>query len=200
MAKLSHLFAHAIEAFDALNANDPNAEASPDGPVAKELLYARRMSDCLAQFEPDAEEAVQLAVRAQHICRWKIPRDDYPMMREGYRQWRKDLGAFHAKTAGAVMREHGYAEAIIADVSSILKKERLKTNPSAQILEDVACLVFLEHYLDDFVQKHDEQKIVNIIRRTWGKMSEHAHQVAVALELPEHLSRVVGKALTPEGA
>jgi len=199
MAKVSHLFDRAIEGFDALNAEDPNTEPSADGAMAKELLYARRMSDRLAQFEPNAEEAVQLAVRAQHICRWKIPRDDYPMTREGYREWRKDLGAFHAETAGAVMREHGYAEALIADVSSILKKERLKTNPSAQILEDVACLVFLEHYLDDFVRKHDEQKIVNIVRRTWGKMSEPAHQVALALELPDHLSRVVGKALAPEG-
>jgi hypothetical protein len=199
MAKVSHLFDRAIEGFDALNAEDPNTEPSADGAMAKELLYARRMSDRLAQFEPNAEEAVQLAVRAQHICRWKIPRDDYPMTREGYREWRKDLGAFHAETAGAVMREHGYAEALIADVSSILKKERLKTNPSAQILEDVACLVFLEHYLDDFVRKHDEQKIVNIVRRTWGKMSEPAHQVALALELPDHLSLVVGKALAPEG-
>lgn len=199
MATVSHLFVRAIEGFDALNAKDPNTEPSADGAVAKELLYARRMSDRLAQFEPNAEEAVQLAVRAQHICRWKIPRDDYAMTRKGYRQWRKDLGAFHAETAGAVMREHGYAEALIADVSSILKKERLKTNPATQILEDVACLVFLEHYLDDFVRKHDEQKIVNIVRRTWGKMSEPAHQVALALELPDHLSRVVGKALAPEG-
>lgn len=200
MAKLSHLFARTIEGFDALNAEDPNTEPAADGPVAKELLYARRMSDRLAQFEPDAEEAVQLAVRAQHICRWKIPRDDYPMTREGYRQWRIDLGAFHAETAGAVMRGHGYADAMIVEVSSILKKERLKTNPSAQMLEDVACLVFLEHYLDEFVRKHDEQKIVNIIRRTWGKMSEHAHEVALAMEFPKHLSALIHRALSPEEA
>ncbi len=200
MAADSLRFRRSIEAFDALNAEDPNVEAPPEGSIAKELLYARRMSERLAQFAPDADEAVKLAVRAQHICRWKIPRDDYPMNREGYRKWRKDLGAFHAETAGAVMRDHGYEDAVIDEISSMLKKERLKSIPSAQILEDVACLVFLEHYFDEFAKKHDEQKIVNIVRRTWGKMSERAHRAALALELADHLAALVQKALAPDSA
>ena len=193
----SRRFRCAIEGFDALNAADPNTEPTPAGPVAKELLYARRMSDRLAQFAPEASAAVKLAVRAQHICRWKIPRVDYPMTRAGYLRWRRELGAFHAETAGKVMRACGYAEATIEEVASILRKERLKLNPAAQLLEDVACLVFLEHYFDDFAQKQDEEKLLNILRRTWAKMSEEGRQAALALDLPAHLSALARKALAP---
>lgn len=190
-------FRCASAGFDALNAKDPNTESTPEGPAAKELLYARRMSERLAQFVPDAPEAVKLAVRAQHICRWKIPRSDYPLTRAGYLRWRKDLGAFHAETAGAVMRSCGYAEDRIAEVASILRKERIKSNPAAQIMEDVACLVFLDHYFDDFAPRHDERKIRNILRRTWAKMSPRGRQAALALDLPAHLAALVRKALAP---
>lgn len=190
-------FRCAVEGFDALNAQDPNTEPAPEGPIAKELLYARRMSARLAQFVPDASEAVRLAVRAQHICRWKIPRGDYPMTRAGYLRWRKALGAFHAETAGEVMRACGYAEDTISEVASILRKERIKSNPAAQIMEDVACLVFLEHYFDGFAPKHDEQKIRNILRRTWAKMSPRGRQAALTLDLPAHLAALVRKALAP---
>ncbi len=185
----------AVEGFDALNAADPNTAAGPAGPVANELLYARRMSDRLAQFAPEASETVRLAVRAQHICRWKIPRSAYPMTRAGYLRWRKDLGAFHAETAGKVMRACGYAETVIEEVASILRKERLKLNPAAQLLEDVACLVFLEHYLDGFAPTQDKEKLLNILRRTWRKMSAEGRQAALALDLPAHLSALVRKAL-----
>ncbi len=191
----SRRFHCAIEGFDALNAEDPNTESTPGGPAAKELLYARRMSDRLAQFAPDASETVKLAVRAQHICRWKIPRSDYPMTRAGYLRWRQDLGAFHAETAGEVMRACGYAEAAIEEVASTLRKERLKLNPATQLLEDVACLVFLEHYFDGFAPTQDEKKLLNILRRTWAKMSPQSRQAALALDLPAHLGALVRKAL-----
>ncbi len=193
----SRRFRCAVEGFDALNAEDPNTESTPDGPVAKELLYARRMSDRLSQFVPDASELIKLAGRAQHICRWKIPRAAYPMTRQGYLRWRKELGAFHAETAGTVMRECGYAEAAIEEVASILRKERLKLNPAAQILEDVACLVFLEHYFGGFAPTQDEEKLLNILRRTWAKMSAEGRQAALTLTLPDHLAALVQKALTP---
>ena len=134
-------------------------------------------------------------MRAQHIQRWRIPRDTYPKDRQGYRRWRTELGKFHAQTAGAILRDVGYDEAIVERVAALLRKERLKTDPECQLLEDVICLVFLEHYFEDFAGQHDEEKLIGIIRKTWNKMSERGHRAALELALPEHLKSLVGKAL-----
>ena len=65
----SERFREAMARFDRANAEDPNVETA-DGPShPKELLYARRMSDALERFAPDASEVVRLAVRCQHIRR-----------------------------------------------------------------------------------------------------------------------------------
>ena len=94
----------AHEKFDAANAEDPNQTTLPDGTVApKELIYGRRMTDELNRFAPDAPESVQLAARCQHIRRWKIPRQDYPMDKAGYHKWRTTLYKFHADQAAAIL-------------------------------------------------------------------------------------------------
>jgi Domain of unknown function (DUF4202) len=190
-------FQAAIARFDAANAEDPNLELHDGQPYPKEWLYARRMTQALERLEPDAPEAVQLAVRAQHICRWKIPRRGYPMDRDGYRKWRTDLGRFHAETAGNILRETGYDEPTIQRVQSLLRKERLKADPRTQLLEDVICLVFLEYYATEFVQEHDEPKLLNIFRRTWSKMSPRGQQAALDLDLPAPVRAIVEKALDP---
>jgi hypothetical protein len=188
-------FAAAIERIDAANAEDPNVETHQGRPCPKELLYSRRMSDALARVEPDAPEAVQLAVRAQHIRRWKIPRANYPKDRAGYRKWRTALGRFHAETAGSILREAGYGEPAIRQVQALLRKERLKADPYCQLLEDVICLVFLEHYAAEFIQQHDEPKLLNIFRRTWNKMSPRGQQAALELKLPAAVGAIVEKAI-----
>ncbi len=190
-------FQAAIERFDAANAEDPNLEVHDGKNYPKEWLYGRRMTQALDRLEPDADEAVQLAVRAQHICRWKIPRRDYPMDRAGYRKWRTELGRFHAETAANILRETGYGEATIERVQALLRKERLKADPGTQLLEDVICLVFLEYYAAEFVQDHDEPKLLNIFRRTWNKMSPRGQQAALQLDLPSAVGEIVGKALSP---
>ena len=164
----------------------------------KELLYAQRMTAMLGRFAPDAAEAVQLAVRCQHICRWKIPRNTYPMDGEGYKRWRTNLYKFHGDTAGAIMREAGYDDEIIGKVQALLRKERLKVNPDTQLLEDVVDLVFLEHYLADFVSKYshyEEDKLLGILRKTWQKMSEKGHAAALKLNYTPEMLAVVQKAL-----
>jgi hypothetical protein len=193
-------FRATIERFDAANAEDPNIEDHEGKSYPKELLYARRMSAALERLDPGAPEAVQLAVRAQHICRWKIPRRDYPMDRDGYRKWRTDLGRFHAETAGKILRGTGYDEKSIQRVQALLRKERLKADPETQLLEDVVCLVFLEHYAGEFVQEHDEDKLLNIFRRTWSKMSPRGQQAALQLDLHAAVRAVVEKALGPTKA
>ncbi len=192
----SDRFDRAIERFDAANRKDPNREVADGMDQPKELLYARRMTACLDRFCPDAPEVVRLAARCQHIRRWTIPRTDYPEGRNGYRRWRTDLARFHASTAAAILREVGYDDATVARVESLLQKERLKTDLDVQLLEDVICLVFLEHYLSDFVPKHDEEKLLGVLRKTWPKMSDRGRQAALELNLSAELRALIERALS----
>jgi hypothetical protein len=189
-------FREAISRFDAANAEDPNLDEGQP----KELLYALRMSEMLARFAPEAAESVQLAVRAQHIQRWKTPRSSYPMDRQGYLQWRTGLYRFHAETAGRIMRETGYDEATVERVKAAVGKKALKVNPDTQLLEDVTDLVFLEHYLAGFAARHpdyDEAKWIEIIRKTWQKMSQQARDFVLAgkVSLPETARPLILKAV-----
>jgi hypothetical protein len=188
-------FKAAIERIDVANSEDPNTEVFGGQEYPKELLYSQRMSAWLARLEPNASEALCLAARSQHICRWVIPRDAYPMDRIGYLQWRKDLGKFHAEKAGQILREVGYDEETITRVKSLLRKEKLKSDLEMQLLEDVICLVFLENYLADFAQEHDEGKLIGIIHKTWKKMSPRGHVIALQLEMPANARALVEKAL-----
>jgi hypothetical protein len=181
-------FEAAIAAIDAANALDPRGE---------ELPYSQRMTEWLNKLAPDAPEALRLAARAQHIRRWEIPRSDFSMDRIGYLRWRTTLYQFHADRAAEVLRFAGYDEATIARVASLLKKEKLKVDPDAQLLEDVICLVFLQYEFADFVKQHDEPKLINILQRTWKKMSPRGHAAALALapSLPGDALALIQKAL-----
>jgi hypothetical protein len=190
--RLQTLFARIDEA----NQQDPNIGLSSDNNmIAKEVLYSQRMQYRLKQFAPEANEALQIAAYSQHIQRWKIPRDHYPMDRAGYKRWRTDLGKFHAATTAEIMQQVGYNSTLIERVEYLLQKKGLKRDSDTQTLEDVICLVFLEYYLDDFAAKHDADKIVSIIQKTWAKMSTEGHAAALTLPLESHLSALVAKAL-----
>jgi hypothetical protein len=191
-------FTRAMRHFDAANAEDPQREVVEGVPVPKELLYAQRMTAWLERFAPDASEALRLAARSQHIRRWMIPRDHYPMDRRGYLQWRTTLGKFHADTAAAILRDVGYEEGTIQRVQSLLRKEGLKRDPEMQCLEDVICLVFLESYCADFAGLHDAAKALSILRKTWNKMSERGREVARTAGLPPEVQRLIDAALAPE--
>jgi len=186
----------AIALFDAANAEDPNQDEGQP----KELLYGRRMSDMIARFAPQASEVAQLAVRAQHIQRWKVPRSSYPMNKEGYHAWRTGLYTFHADTAGELMRQAGYDDATIERVKKAVGKRGIKSNPETQLLEDIADLVFIEHYILAFAQSkpdYDEAKWLDIIRKTWQKMSKAAQAFALSgkIKLPEPLLPLITKAI-----
>lgn len=197
-------FQISLQLFDAANSKDPRHEEA-DGKIwPKELLYSHRMSDMLARYVVNPSEAVQLACRAQHICRWQIPREDYPMNREGYHRWRTTLYGFHAATAAELMQQAGYEQQMIERVGQIIAKHGLRTNQETQLLEDVASLVFLEAYLSDFsAQKIDysEEKWLGIIGKTWRKMSESARQFALSgkLRLPDALLPLISKAIQNPG-
>ena len=178
-----------IAAIDDANARDPRTVDIDGGAVPVELLYGRRMSAALAAMTPDASELLQIAVRGQHIERWTSPRTSYPPGRAGYLKWRSDLKDFHADRLGEIMAAAGYASEEAARVGVLVRKERLRTEPEAQTLEDVACIVFLAHYLDEFLGKTDadDAKLAGILAKTWKKMSAHGHAHAGKLDLPPHV-------------
>ena len=189
----------ALARFDRANADDPNRELVDGAEQPRELVYARRMTATLERFAPDAPEAVRLAVRCQHIRRWTVPRDTYPAGRDGYRRWRTDLARFHAETAGTILREVGYGEDTIERVGALLRKERLKADPEVQLLEDVACLVFLQHYLPAFAARHDDAKLVDILGKTWRKMSARGRTAGLALDLEPRVRALVSRAVAAAG-
>jgi hypothetical protein len=193
-------FERAIALFDAANAEDPRTDRAGGEDVPRELLYARRMSEMLARFAPEASETMKLAVRAQHIQRWKSPREGYPMNRVGYLQWRTALYVFHGETAARLMRDAGYDEAAAAAVAAAVGKKGIKENPATQMVEDIAALVFIEHYMLEFAGKkgdYAEEKWIDIIAKTWRKMSPAAHAFALSgkLTLPEALVPLIKKAI-----
>jgi len=196
----SSLYQAAIAAFDRANSEDPNKEMWDGTEYPKELLYAQRMTEMQERYAPDAPEEVKLAVRAQHIQRWKSPRSDYPMDKKGYMLWRTTLYKFHADTAGALMKQAGYDDAMIARVKTIVGKKELKTNPGTQMMEDIVDLTFLEHYMEAFAAQHadyDEARWIVIIKKTWDKMSDRAHEFALAgkIKLPQALVPLIIKAV-----
>jgi hypothetical protein len=191
-------FDEAIRRFDAANSEDPHLEVVDGVSYPKELLYAQRLTTWLQRFAPDASEALRLAVRCQHIRRWVIPRDHYPMDRRGYLQWRATLANFHADTAATILRDVGYEEAMIQRVRSLLRKEGLKRDPDVQCLEDVICLVFLESYCADFAGHHEAAKALGVLRKTWSKMSPRGREVARAAGLRAEVQRLIDAALAAD--
>lgn len=181
----------AIAKIDEINSEDPIKEEFEGKPIAKELLYSIRMSDKLESFEPESAEYLKVAARAQHIGRWKIPRSEYPMDRVGYLRWREELKKMHAEITSGILEEVGYEEDFIAKVTHLIRKKQLKTDAETQILEDVICLVFLENYFEEFASKHEDAKIIDIVKKTWAKMSEKGHQEALKLTYsPKSLSLI----------
>jgi hypothetical protein len=190
-------FQQTITEIDELNALDPHLESDGNTEVPKELLYGQRMSTMLLEFDQNASETLKIASRAQHIQRWKSPRENYPMDRKGYLLWRTELKKFHADLAGSIMQKHGYSAEEIQKVDDLINKRRLKTDPETQTLEDVVCLVFLKFYFDDFIDKHsqEESKIIEIIQKTWKKMSDKGHEAALQLPHSEMALGLIKRAL-----
>ena len=200
MSQQQSAFEQSMALIDAANSEDPNQEMADGKDWPKELLYSQRMSDMLERYTPEADDAMKLAIRAQHVQRWKSRRDAYPMDRIGYLQWRKDLYKIQAQTAADLLAQAGYGEDVIERVKNAVAKKGIKDSPDTQLLEDVTDLVFIEHYMLGFVSRHpdyDEEKWLDIIRKTWKKMSDRAQQFALSgsIKLPESLAPLIEKAV-----
>jgi len=196
MSETDARLAAAMAAIDAANARDPNQVEIDGRREPAELVYGRRMSETLARLSPDASAHLQIAARGQHIERWTSPRNSHPEGRAGYLKWRTELKDFHAGRVGEIMAAAGYGADDIARVGSLIRKERLKRDAEAQMLEDVVCVVFLEHYIDGFMAKTDETKLADILAKTWGKMSPLGHEHALKLRLTPAIPRLLEQGLS----
>lgn len=191
-------FAGAVQAFDRENARDPNQLMEGGALRPRELVNAARLSRWVERLEPDASEALRLAARCQHIRRWEIPRSSYPAGRIGYLAWRKELSRFHADRASEILRAAGYDDSTIERVRLINQKKALKLDAEVQTMEDALCLAFLEYELEEFAAKHPEEKLIDILQKTWRKMSDHGHQAALALPMSARVRGLVELALAPQ--
>ena len=186
---------NAIDLIDRANKQDPNTETFENVVYPKEYIYGVRMSERLQIFMPEASESLKLAARCQHICRWEIGRKEFPMDRVGYLKWRNELKKLHANKAEEILQSVGYKQDTIEEVKFMLLKKQLKKNELTQALEDVICLVFLEYYFDEFAAKHTEEKIIDIVQKTWEKMSDKGHEAALKLPFSDTGLALVQKAL-----
>lgn len=195
-------FEQTVIMMDAANSEDPNIEMDENNKEwPKELLYSHRMADMIQRYKPQADHVMQLAVRGQHVQRWKSPRDAYPMDRQGYHKWRTDLYTFHANTTTGLMSKAGFDEESLERVKLAVGKKGIKSNQDTQMLEDVASLVFIEYYMLAFAEKHPEyteEKWIDIVQKTWRKMSGDAHAFALSgsLKLPEPLIPLIQKSVS----
>lgn len=181
MSRLQEAFAK----FDDYNRHDPHQFIWEGITYPQEYFLALKLYDWVLKLAPNADEALLLASRSQHIGRWEIPRNTYPEGREGYLKWRKDLSHLHAARAAAIMLEVGYDEAMIERVKQIILKQKIKVDADVQTIENGLCLVFLQYQYEDFYPLHDEEKVVNILRKSLLKMDAHGHEFALSLNYSE---------------
>jgi hypothetical protein len=189
-------FQEAIRRFDEANSADPNTVIIDGRPVPYELFYAQRLTEWVERLSSRASPALRLAARCQHICRWMIPRNSYPMTRAGYLKWRSDLKQFHAKKSGEIMADTGCSEPLVARVQQLNLKKNLGQDEELQVLEDALCLVTLQYQLTDLIRKTEPEKMIGILQKTWKKMSAQARDEALRLPYPEDQKCLLSQALS----
>lgn len=189
--------AQARRLIDAAHAADP--KLTPDGRPA-ELVYADRLEAWVARLVPAARPILRLAARCQHLERWSVPRTTFPDGKAGYLQWRQSLYKKQAARARELLLAAGVPAGEADEAATWISKTALKTNAGTQALEDAACLVFLENEIADFAAQHagyPREKFVDILRKTWKKMSPPAQTAALGLELPPAIGELVRSAVGP---
>lgn len=191
-------FVRARELIDAAHAADPTRTA--DGQPA-ELVYADRVEAWVARLVPGAPPLLRLAARCQHLERWSVPRATFPLDKPGYHAWRRSLYTKQADRARELLVAAGVTAAEADAVAVWVAKNGLKTNPGTQALEDAAVLVFLENEIGAFAAQHADyprEKFVEIIRKTWRKLSPAAQAAARQLDLPPAIAALVREALAAD--
>lgn len=185
----------ALKLIDEAHSQDPNKFEINGKEQPYELHYSQKMSHYLEKRDPSPPDTLRLAIRAQHFRRWEVPRGSYAMNKTGYHAWRTHLKKRQGEMAKNICLDCGYSEDDAMRVAQLINKEDLKNDEETQTLEDVACLVFLDDQFEDFEKQHNEEKIVRILQKTWGKMSAKGRELALELPMSERCKIIMSKAL-----
>ena len=185
----------AFDAFDSYNKQDPFTFTWDGASYPQEYFLALKLHDWVLKLDPNASEELLLASRSQHIGRWESPRESYPMNREGYLKWRRDLAHFHADKSAEIMRRAGYDEEIIERVKQIILKQKIKVDAEVQTMENALCLMFLQFQYEEFLHKHSPEKVINILRKSLIKMDGHGHPFALGLQYSDLGLQYINEAL-----
>ena len=191
----SERFELALRRFDEENSRDPNSQTVEGVSQPRELVYSKWLTDWVLKLCPEASEELRLAARSQHLCRWMVPRESYPMTRVGYLQWREGLKKFHAEKSGEILRAAGYPPETVARVQSLNLKKDFPRDPETRVLEDALCLIFLQHQLGDLAAKTAEEKVINALQKSWKKMTPAAHAEALKLSYTPREKALIDQAL-----
>jgi hypothetical protein len=187
--------AAAFAAVDAANADDPHTIVVRGAVRPKELAHAELAVEWIRRLVPEPSEALLLAARAHHVRRWELPRSSEPDGRPGYLRWKRRLQQHHADVAGRVLAEAGVDPATVERVQSLVKKERLKSDPEVQALEDALCLVFVETQFGELTEQLGDDHMVEVVAKTLRKMTPAGREAALGLPLDDDAVRIVGLAL-----
>lgn len=188
-------FSAAIREMDAVNSHDPNRQSWQGESWPLELLHSVRMTHWQFRLQERPSEALLLAGRGQHIGRWEVPRNSYPEGRASYLKWRHDLKQMHARKNSEILERLGYDEPSRVRVRELNLKSDIKNDQEGVVLEDALCLVFLETRFADMSARTDREKMVAVVRKTWAKMSEKGHELALTLPLDGMMQDIVREAL-----
>ncbi|MCB0977850.1 MAG: DUF4202 domain-containing protein [Acidimicrobiales bacterium] len=187
--------ASALSAIDEANAEDPeridfDGEARP-----KQVVNAERASFWLRRLVADPSPDQEIAARAHHLRRWELSRADFEEGRAGYLRWRTEQKRRQVAAVTDILTKVGYEADFVGRVADIISKKGLGTDPEVQAHEDALCLVFLELELDDLASRLGDDRTVEILTKTLGKMSDAAVGVAVGVELSGHARSLLNRAV-----
>ena len=174
-------FAGAVAAIDAANSADPTLVLVRGAERPLALVHGELAAEWVAALSPDADELVLLAARAHHLRRWEMPRSSYDAGKAGYLKWKRDQRQRHAHDVGELLAAVGYSAEEIEQVQAMV----LRRGPGGQLVEDAACLVFIETQLAAVATQLDRDHLIDVIRKTAKKMSPEALAAVARIPLGE---------------
>ena len=65
-------------------------------------------------------------------------------------------------------------------------------------MEDGLCLVFLETQLDELAARTDREKILNALKKSWGKMTKKGRQLALGIPFKPFAEELVRTAISEQ--
>jgi hypothetical protein len=191
----SSRFRSALAAIDEANAQDPQTMAWNGRQGARELLFSQRVYEWVLQLDPSASEPLLLAARSHTLRRWEIARSGYEMNRRGYHAWRNACAEHHAQVARVLLGQQGYDDDTLERVAALILKEHWPADPDARTLEDADCLAFLEMKLEQYAGQWEQDKAVQILKRSLKKMTPRAREIASGIPFSSPVTELVQTAL-----